>query len=70
MSKYTIITTTGTLTIRGKYWVRGPDAGVFVYGDPEDEDPIAEIDAAEFIAIYEDRAGDYTAAADTITTDS
>jgi hypothetical protein len=53
MPEFTIITTTTTVTVTGDRWAR-TDAGVFVY--PEDggdaADPVAEVDADEFVAIY------------------
>jgi hypothetical protein len=51
MPEYTIITTTHTVTVAGDHWARDPDGDVYVYPENGDTDPVAEVDAEEFVGI-------------------
>lgn len=62
MTTFTIITTTGQLTVEGDRWARA-DGDVYVYPEGGDEAaPVAEVDNDEFIAIFDPSHGAYTAA--------
>lgn len=61
MTEYTIITTNGTLTVTGTRWTRSGD-DVYVYDDDSDtdtSDPVAEVDGATFIGIFDRESGTY-----------
>jgi hypothetical protein len=52
MARFTIITTGVAITVEGDRWTRDPEGGVYVYPAGGDHvDPVAEVDADEFVAI-------------------
>lgn len=56
MPEFTIITTIGSLTVEGSHWARSDDGGVYVYPDSDASDPVAEVDADDFVAIGDTNA--------------
>lgn len=63
MTEYTIITTAGAVEIHGQRWTRSDTGDVYVYdvGD-QTADPVLEVDATEFIGIFDADHGRYVAA--------
>ncbi|MEE6210847.1 hypothetical protein U3A55_11880 [Salarchaeum sp. III] len=60
MTTFIIITTTGFLTAEGNHWTRSVDGeDVYVYPDSDAADPVAEVDADEFITIFDRDAGEF-----------
>lgn len=58
MTDYTLITTAGTVTVSGDRWTRDPDGNAYIYPDESDSsDPVAEVDADEFVGIFQQDAG-------------
>jgi len=65
MTTFIIITTTGFLTAEGSHWTRSADGeDVYVYPESDASDPVAEVDADEFITIFDRDAGEYVFAGD------
>ena len=57
MKTFTIITTSGSFTVDGDRWTRDDNGDVYVYAGDEDDDPVAEVDAPEFTAIFDAHHG-------------
>lgn len=52
MNEYTIITTTGTLTVEAVRFRQDPNGDVFLYDeDGDNADPVAQVDSEKFVAI-------------------
>jgi len=65
MTTFIIITTNGLLIAEGSRWTRSSDGDdVYVYPDSDATDPVAEVDADEFIGIFDRAVGDYAFAGD------
>lgn len=63
MTEFTIITTAGAIDVRGQRWARSDTGDVYVYDvADQDADPVLEVDAAEFIGIFDAEHGHYVAA--------
>ncbi|MBX0325809.1 hypothetical protein EGH21_22585 [Halomicroarcula sp. F13] len=58
MKTFTIITTSGSFDVDGERWTRDDNGDVYVYADDTtDADPVAEVDAPEFTAIFDANHG-------------
>jgi len=53
MKTFTIITGATSFDVDGERWTRDPNGDVYVYAGDDESDPVAEVDAPDFTAIFD-----------------